>query len=205
MTEDLQLLWPIMKAKIKTDFKCFYLLQRAPWPALTTCNVTETPYQIEWRHDGTKSPYEIEQITYKTFNGAIKKFQLWTALNNSGKDSFCWRWRGETFIWPNFPSVINSSSLRHGQKSHVWCLLLISPCAELQSEVPQRSKLGIQTLLPQPVQRQIGLSVLYVKLPARKHGPAGYSAQLLCCSQTVMGSHCLSCFAFWEHKRWEGH
>lgn len=65
------------------------------------------------------------------------------------------------------------------------------------------SKLGIRTLWPQPVQRQIGLPVLYVKLPARKHRPTGYSMQFLNCSQTVAGSHCLSCFLFWLHKRLE--
>ncbi|KAI3357686.1 hypothetical protein L3Q82_016090, partial [Scortum barcoo] len=52
---------------------------------------------------------------------------------------------------------------------------------QLHATTPERgssecSELGIRTLWPQPAQRQIGLPVLYVKLPARKRRPAGYSA-----------------------------
>lgn len=100
--------------------------------------------------------------------------------------------------WPNFPPR------RHGQKSHVWCLL-ISPCAG----TPERRSSAFQPrpcrlFCGAPVPRQIGPPVLYVKLPAGKHRPSGRSAKLLCCCQTVLGSHCLSRFAFWERKRWQG-
>lgn len=96
--------------------------------------------------------------------------------------------------------------VRRDWRSHVLCLLVISPRAELHSEDPQSAQSwGFWTLWPQPAQRQIGPLILYVKLPARTHRPAGCSTQPHCCSQSLVGSHCLSCFAFWEHKSREGH
>lgn len=57
------------------------------------------------------------------------------------------------------------------------CLVFVvnlSFCRTPERGSSECSKLGIRTLWPQPVQRQIGLPVLYVKLPARKRRPAGY-------------------------------
>lgn len=86
--------------------------------------------------DSAKALYTIEQIMHANFSRRMREDSS-TAPNDGGNDSVCWQWSWRLLFKTNFPSVIHGSSLRHGQKSHVWCLLLISPCAELQSEDPQ--------------------------------------------------------------------
>lgn len=102
-----------------------------------------------------------------------------TALNHRGKDYLCWQWSWRPNIWPNFPQWSVISLLLRDMESEESCLVFVvnlSLCRTPQRGSSECSKLGIRTLWPQPAQRQIGLPVLYVKLPARKHRPAGYSA-----------------------------
>ena len=133
----------------------------------------------------------------KNFQGRIKQIhlQLWTAVAKI----VCADSEAGDFYLTRLP--LSDPQLFPETWTEESCLVFVvnlSLCRTPERGSSECSKLGIRTLWPQPVQRQIGLPVLYVKLPARKHRPTGYSAQLLCCSQTVTGSHCLSCFAFWE-------
>lgn len=98
-----------------------------------------------------------------------------TALNSRAQEAkmFCVDGEAEDFYLTKLPSVIHNFP----PFSETWteeesCLVFVanlSLCRTPERGSSEYSKLGIQTLWPQPVQRQIGLPVLYVKLPARKH------------------------------------
>lgn len=94
---------------------------------------------------------------------------------------------GGNFICPKLPSVVASSSPKAWREQPCLLLFLNLSLCRTPQRGSSRSKLGLQTLWRQPVPRQIGQGVLYVKLKARRHRSAGHSLKKLLLLQRNSG------------------
>lgn len=119
--------------------------------------------------------FKFNPYQKNNFNGEIKRIKvphLWAKLPNK---RFLFLTKVEETFCPKLPSVVASSSPKAWREQPCLLLFLNLFLCRTPQRGSSRSKLGMQTLWRQPVPRQIGQGVLYVKLKAGRHRSAGHS------------------------------